>query len=177
MRKPPCSSLEKSPADTQDSGCSSLPSSQLSLYSIDPESVTFTPSSSQEGIQEARSQEASSPEVIQEATSLVKEPPSSAPSIRLGLSKFAASSRPGLGGRGVQGGTSSPAARLGGVTSGISSLGGVTSGISSLGGVTSGTSSLGGASTSSTAAKPKAAFFTTGSSASKGSTTKLGPAR
>ena len=171
MRKSPCSSLEKSPADTQDSGCSSLPSSQLSLYSIDPESVTFTPSSSQEGdqegIQEARSQEASSPEVIQEATSLVKEPPSSAPSIRLGLSKFAASSRPGLGGRGVQGGTSSPAARLGGVTSGISSLGGVTSG----------TSSLGGASTSSTAAKPKAAFFTTGSSASKGSTTKLGPAR
>ena len=161
MRKPACSSLEKSPADTQDSGCSSLPSSQLSLYSIDPESVTFTPSSSQEedqeGIQEARSQEASSPEVIQETTSLAKEPPSSAPSIRLGLSKFAASPRPGLGGGGVQGGTSSPAARLGGVVSGASSLG--------------------GGSAPSSAAKTKAAFFTPGSSASKASTTKLGPAR
>ena len=103
-KKPPCSSLEMSPADTQDSGCSSLPSSQLSIYSIDPESVTFTPSSSQEGDQEARSQErikeASSPEVIQEVTSLAKEPPSLGPSIRLGLSKFAASPRPGLGGGG-----------------------------------------------------------------------------
>ena len=69
---------DKCPGGEADSGVGSLPSSQLSLYSCDQDSITFTQSGRQE-LEDSQEQKADNP----------PSSPSKSSSVRVGLSKFA----------------------------------------------------------------------------------------